>query len=603
MASEPPRFQQIAPASENDLAVQFSDSRFLRQVLLEATRSGSQGAAATAKKLEGMGFGPEVVKVALHVAGGDEHKAMQLCMSGLSFVGAGSGEHLENCAPPAPLRCYICGRKYLTDKSLDIHVKSCRKRFELREAKRPPGERRPLLEEAELPDGVACLERHYEVMDGMYGGIADSMLSTPFESWVEKRQPAQDPSKLLPCEFCKRTFLPERLGTHQRACLQRPKVQAEAKQPARRRSICASGPPAAAVNAYNAFCNQLERCPSCARQFRPELLEAHCKVCCAAKPPAKASSSKPSRASPTRSKSPAGWGTLRAASDRQQLSTPKAARSRSSGTTGSIAFTPPSRYVPIAGSPNSPGGGTSPAPVARRRSSGSVASSGAASAPPESVPAAVPCSASLLVKGLLAEASAEDASRLYCQLAERLPDVELAGIFEVVNVAQRGVYEALASSMHAQGPPAAGEEDLLLERELWHGTSWTLVPKILKQGFNRSFAGKHGTLLGHATYFSSDPAYSLRFCDRHGGGADGTKVLLVSKVFVGSHCKGSPSDVEPPLRDRETGDRFDSTVDNEENPSIFAVFRDFQAVPLFLVEVKVRSASAKDVKRHVQTHR
>lgn len=49
------------------------------------------------------------------------------------------------------------------------------------------------------------------------------------------------------------------------------------------------------------------------------------------------------------------------------------------------------------------------------------------------------------------------------------------------------------------------------------------IPKILKQGFNRSFAGRHGTLLGHATYFSSDPRYSLRFCDKKGG-QDGTKV-------------------------------------------------------------------------------
>lgn len=245
----------------------------------------------------------------------------------------------------------------------------------------------------------------------------------------------------------------------------------------------------------------------------------------------------------------------------------------------------------------------SPALVARRRSVGNAASPGAASGPPENVEADLPCSAALLVKGLLVEASSEDASRLHCQLAERLPDLDLTGIFQAANVAQRGVYEALASSMHAQGPIAVGAEDLLLERELWHGTSWSLVPKILKQGFNRSFAGKHGTLLGHGTYFSSDPAYSLRFCDRHGGGADGTKVLLVSKVFVGSCCKGSPSDVEPPLRDKETGDRFDSTVDNEENPSIFAVFRDFQAVPLFLVEVKVRSASGKDAKRYGQTSR
>ena len=35
----------------------------------------------------------------------------------------------------------------------------------------------------------------------------------------------------------------------------------------------------------------------------------------------------------------------------------------------------------------------------------------------------------------------------------------------------------------------------------------------------------------------------------------------------------------------DDGDRYDTTVDSMESPSIFAVFRDFQAVPLFLVEI------------------
>lgn len=37
-------------------------------------------------------------------------------MSGLSFV---DDTVLERRAPKAPLQCYICGQKYLTQKSLD----------------------------------------------------------------------------------------------------------------------------------------------------------------------------------------------------------------------------------------------------------------------------------------------------------------------------------------------------------------------------------------------------------------------------------------------------------------------------------------------------
>ena len=47
------------------------------------------------------------------------------------------------------------------------------------------------------------------------------------------------------------------------------------------------------------------------------------------------------------------------------------------------------------------------------------------------------------------------------------------------------------------------------------------------------------------------------------------QVLVAARVLVGRYCKGSPGDVEPPVLDERTGDRYDSTVDNAEAPSIF----------------------------------
>lgn len=167
------------------------------------------------------------------------------------------------------------------------------------------------------------------------------------------------------------------------------------------------------------------------------------------------------------------------------------------------------------------------------------------------------------------------------ELEQRIPNAELVGVFQVVQHPHSIMYDAMKATMRAESGGI-----LPRERELWHGTSWATVPKILKQGFNRSFAGRHGTLLGAATYFSVDVAYSQRFCDRRGGGVSGTKAVLLSRVLVGRHCKGGPSDVEPPLLPDGSGDRYDSTVDNEDRPGIFAVFKDFQAVPLFLVEFR-----------------
>jgi len=180
-------------------------------------------------------------------------------------------------------------------------------------------------------------------------------------------------------------------------------------------------------------------------------------------------------------------------------------------------------------------------------------------------------------------ASGEDETILQAELLGSMPSAEFLGAYQVSDSSQHRIYEALKSSVRDLSSPGTEEP---CELQLWHGTSWSILAKILRHGFNRSFAGRHGTLLGMATYFSAKLGYSSRFCDKRGGGADGTKVVLLSRVLVGRYCKGGPTDVEPPVLLAATGERYDSTVDNEENPSIFAVFRDFQALPLFLVEFR-----------------
>ena len=42
--------------------------------------------------------------------------------AGLSFV---NDTVLERRAPPAPLRCYVCGQKYLNHTSLDLGSANC----------------------------------------------------------------------------------------------------------------------------------------------------------------------------------------------------------------------------------------------------------------------------------------------------------------------------------------------------------------------------------------------------------------------------------------------------------------------------------------------
>jgi poly [ADP-ribose] polymerase 10/14/15 len=133
---------------------------------------------------------------------------------------------------------------------------------------------------------------------------------------------------------------------------------------------------------------------------------------------------------------------------------------------------------------------------------------------------------------------------------------------------------------------SAVREALGPERLMWHGTTWDAAPNIVRHGFDRTYAyrgAKHGAKLGHGTYFAQDPAHALRFSSRD---PEKPRVLLLAGVLAGRTTRGEDGLVEPPLvRDNASGVRFDSTCDDPENPRVLCVFRDFQAVPLYLAEV------------------
>lgn len=128
----------------------------------------------------------------------------------------------------------------------------------------------------------------------------------------------------------------------------------------------------------------------------------------------------------------------------------------------------------------------------------------------------------------------------------------------------------------------AGVRDSLgPERLLWHGTSWDSVSNIVHNGFNRAYCGRHGAKLGRGSYFAEDVSYALRFCGR----ACASRAVFLAGVLPGRFCKGEDGLVEPPMRADANGARFDSTVDDPSKPRVVCVFRDFQALPLYLAEV------------------
>lgn len=467
------------------------------------------------QRLQDKGFSTEAARVALHATGGDELRALELCMAGLSGNQTSKlstvsternikGSRASSSKPRSPKLlqsqqfCYICGALQLTTKMLEIHTKACRRHFELCESKFPLSQRRVLLDKSDLPAGFTCLERYYESITAFTSKARRSKERCSLDDWIMNLK-----EDLPRC----------------------PSIAEKDAQVARSTTEAVLGSKVGKVcDPATRGCHpQLEKCPGCVRSFPPKLLQLHVKKC------------------PVLIEINAGEKATRERQHLKQTYCKVAAK----------VFEPPRGSVEL----------------------DSIASSSDGNFMTSSV---------LLERGLIAHAAPEAETKLRSELARGMPGAEFVAGFRVLSAAQKGIYDAMKANFQAQHASGVAPE----ERELWHGTSWAIIEKILQQGFNRIFAGRHGKLLGVATYFSNDLAYSHRFCDRSGRGEDQTKIMIMARVLIGRYCKGRTTDIEPPLIEAGEHARYDSTVDKEDNPQIFAVFKDFQALPLYLLEFR-----------------
>ncbi|XP_027034050.2 protein mono-ADP-ribosyltransferase PARP14-like isoform X1 [Tachysurus fulvidraco] len=154
-------------------------------------------------------------------------------------------------------------------------------------------------------------------------------------------------------------------------------------------------------------------------------------------------------------------------------------------------------------------------------------------------------------------------------------------IERIQNVNLRRAYEVRKKELQDKnGTDGAGE------KVLYHGTTVDACASIQSTNFNRRFAGQNGTVYGHGTYFavkasySADPTYATP-------STDGTQLMFVTLVLTGRYTDGkSDMKVPPPRSSQDPNDRFDSVVDNMQNPSMFVVFHDCQAYPDYLITFK-----------------
>lgn len=122
-------------------------------------------------------------------------------------------------------------------------------------------------------------------------------------------------------------------------------------------------------------------------------------------------------------------------------------------------------------------------------------------------------------------------------------------------------------------------------RWLFHGTTHEVIPKIVKQGFNRAFAGRNAVAFGKGVYFARDAAYSSHQAYSTPD-TNGIQRMFLCRVAVGDWCRGDNGQLTPDAKPRNRLELFDSTVDDVSDPTIFVVYHDAQAYPDYLVSFR-----------------
>ncbi|XP_044119620.1 zinc finger protein 474-like [Neovison vison] len=143
--------------------------------------------------------------------------------------------------------CYICGREF-GSQSIAIHEPQCLEKWRIENSKLPKNLRRP---EPSKPQPL--------------GGSGSYDLQAVNEAAFQSSQ-----AQLLPCEYCGRTFLPDRLPVHQRSC--KPKDDGT-RAPTLSRSDDRAGPRKAAGSIPTR--PQTLTCYVCGREFGTLSLPIH----------------------------------------------------------------------------------------------------------------------------------------------------------------------------------------------------------------------------------------------------------------------------------------------------------------------------------------
>jgi len=181
----------------------------------------------------------------------------------------------------------------------------------------------------------------------------------------------------------------------------------------------------------------------------------------------------------------------------------------------------------------------------------------------------------------------EDDRRIYDEFCKTMSadTVSVLSIQKIKdNAAKKIVYDALLTAKRAE---LAGKDVPQIERDLFHGTSFGNIAKIVNNGFNRDFNRHH--LYGKGTYFSCLASESAKYCENDDAADNERYVMLVCKVITGEFTLGRremDGSSIPYKPDNKT--QFESCVNHLQNPTIFVINRDYHAIPTHIITFKYR---------------
>uniref|UniRef100_A0A8D0MD69 Poly [ADP-ribose] polymerase 12 n=1 Tax=Sus scrofa TaxID=9823 RepID=A0A8D0MD69_PIG len=178
-------------------------------------------------------------------------------------------------------------------------------------------------------------------------------------------------------------------------------------------------------------------------------------------------------------------------------------------------------------------------------------------------------------KRIALHSSSEEFQKVWNLFTCTMPNHCIQKIERVQNVALWEVYQWQKGQMQKRNGGKAVDE-----RQLFHGTSTSLVDAICQQNFDWRVNGLHGTSYGKGSYFARDAAYSHHYSKSN----TKSHTMFLARVLVGEFVRGNTSFVRPPAKEGQGTVLYDSCVNSVSDPSIFVIFEKHQAYPEYVIQ-------------------